>query len=67
MKGKFLLYAILVSLLSTVISWGQFFASLAPSTSSGRGSNWSTRTGTGGGVWGNGTGGTSGAGGGGHK
>lgn len=66
MKGKFIIYAVVVSLFTTVVSWGQFFASLAgPSTSSK--SSWSSRTGTGGGTWGNGTGGTWGGGGSGHK
>ena len=64
MKGKFIMYAVLVCLGTTVLNWAQFVASMAtPSRSSG--SSWNSRTGTGGGTWGNGTGGTSG--GSGHK
>jgi hypothetical protein len=67
MKGKFILYAVGVSLVTTLLSWTQFFSSLGPSKNSS-GSAWSSRTGSGGGVWGGGTGGTwGGGGGGGHK
>jgi acidic type I keratin len=64
MKGKFLIYAIVVSLLSSVMSWGQFFRAVNKPSS---GSSWSSRTSGGGGTWGNGTGGTWSGGGGGHK
>jgi hypothetical protein len=57
MKGKFIMYALLVSLGTTLVSWTQFFASLGGP--SGKSNNsWTPRTGTGAGTWGNGTGGT---------
>lgn len=52
MKGKFILYAVLVTLISTVVSWSRLEAG-----GRGPGSTWSSSTGGGGG-W---------AGGGGHK
>lgn len=61
MKGKYTLYAILVITLTSGINWMNMFKS--SSSSSPRGSTWSSNTGPGGGVWGGGTGGTSG----GHK
>ncbi len=57
MKGKFLMYALIASLLGSAMSWSRFLHS--PSSSSG--SNWSSRTGSGSGTWGSGTSG------GGHK
>lgn len=62
MNFKFILYALMVSLLSTTVSWGKFLSSASNSgRTSGRGSSWSSNTGSGGGSWGGG------AGGGGHK
>jgi uncharacterized membrane protein len=64
MNGKFLLYAIVVSLLSTTLSWSRMLSSFGNANSyrSGySGSSWGSTTGGGGGSWGGG------AGGGGHK
>jgi hypothetical protein len=65
MNGKFILYALCVSLVSTVMSWGRMVSSATDSSSSYRsgysGSNWGSTTGGGGGSWGGGGGG------GGHK
>ncbi len=60
MKGKFILYAVLVCLGTSALNWAQFIAS-ASNASRSYGSNWTSRTGTGSGTWGNGTGGTSGS------
>jgi uncharacterized membrane protein len=62
MKGKFMVYALVVTMLSTAFSWGRLFASASNSGNpNSRGSSWTTNTGGGGGAWGGG------AGGGGHK
>jgi hypothetical protein len=65
MNGKFLIYALVVSLLTTTLSWGRLLSSSANSSDGYRsgysGSSWGSTTGGGGGSWGGG------AGGGGHK
>jgi hypothetical protein len=63
MKGKFMAYALVVTMLSTAFSWGRLFSSASNSgmSNGSRGSSWTTNTGGGGGAWGGG------AGGGGHK
>ncbi len=63
MKGKFTMYALLVCLGTSALNWIHFVSSVGSSSRSG--SSWHSRTGTGSGSWGNGTGGTSG--GSGHK
>ncbi|MGZ3254678.1 MAG: hypothetical protein ACXU7D_10260 [Burkholderiaceae bacterium] len=57
MRSKFLIYAVMVTVLSTGISWKRYFASEANDrnySSSGRGSSWGSNTGGG---WGGGGGG----------
>lgn len=61
MGAKFLLYAVLVTTVTTGTSWIKMIRS---STSNNQGNAWSQRTGSGGGYYG---GGYSGGGGGGHK
>jgi hypothetical protein len=62
MNGKFLIYALVVSLASTAISWGRLLSAPSSAGSGYRsGSSWGSTTGGGGGSWGGG------AGGGGHK
>ncbi|MES2205942.1 MAG: hypothetical protein V4525_03985 [Pseudomonadota bacterium] len=60
MKGKFILYALVIAGGSTFFSWSSFFSSIHTSGYKS-GSSWHSRTGSGGGSWG------SGSGGGGHK
>lgn len=57
--GRFLTYAIVVMVFTTVGSWARMFNSFGPST--GSGSGWSSHTGSGGGSYGGGSSG------GGHK
>ncbi|MGZ3236962.1 MAG: hypothetical protein ACXU8A_06250 [Burkholderiaceae bacterium] len=48
MRGKFLIYAVMVTALSTGISWKRYLASAANDqnySSSSRGSSWSTNSG----------------------
>jgi hypothetical protein len=65
MNGKFLIYALVVSLGSTALSWGRLLSAPSSASSGYRsgysGSSWGSTTGGGGGSWGGG------AGGGGHK
>lgn len=60
MKNKFFVYAVLVTMLSSGISWSRFIRSASNSGSSS-GSGWSSHSNYGGGSWGGGSGG------GGHK
>ena len=46
MKGKFILYGVLVCLGTTVVNWTQFISS-ASSQSYSSGSNWASRIGSG--------------------
>jgi hypothetical protein len=64
MKGKFMIYALSISLLGTGVNWLKFFMG---ATSSPSGSTFNSRTSPGGGTWGSGTGGTWSGGSGGHK
>jgi hypothetical protein len=61
MNGKFLVYALVVSLLSTGVSWTKLLSVPSSSGSSWGsgygGSSWSSNTGGGGGSWGGGSGG----------
>jgi S-adenosylmethionine decarboxylase proenzyme len=52
MNGKFLLYGIIVTMLSTGVSWTKFLAVTAAdsTSSSGRGSSWTSTTGGSGGT-----------------
>jgi hypothetical protein len=59
MKNKFFIYAMLVTVLSSSVSWGRLLFS---SRNAGSGSSWSSSSGSSGGSWGSGSGG-----GGGHK
>ncbi|MFZ6751096.1 hypothetical protein [Undibacterium sp. Ren11W] len=59
MKTKFFIYAMLVTLLTSGVSWSRFLFS---SRNAGSGSSWSSSSGSSGGSWGSGSGG-----GGGHK
>ena len=52
MNTKYFLYAILVTAVTTVISWSSMIGS--SSSSSGRGSSWSSHSGSGGGYSGGG-------------
>ena len=54
MKNKFTVYALIVTLLTSGISWSKL---LTPSVSGG-GSSWSSNSGSGGGSWGGGSGGS---------
>jgi hypothetical protein len=58
MKNKFFAYAMMVTVLSSGVSWTKFISTTSSNNSSG--SNWSSRSGSGS-SWG------SGGGGGGHK
>ena len=60
MNRTFLVYAVFVTVLSTVGSWGRLFRSIG-NGEAGAGSSWTSTTGGGGGSYGGG------AGGGGHK
>lgn len=60
MKNKFFAYAMVVTMLSSGVSWTKFIRSASNSGASS-GSSWSSNSGYGGGSWG------SGGGGGGHK
>lgn len=51
--NKFGWYALIVTVLSSSLSWGTFLAT--PSNSSGSGSSWSSSSGSGGGGWGSGS------------
>jgi uncharacterized membrane protein YgcG len=58
MKWKFILYALVVSMLCTTASWSKLLARDDYNSGSGRGgSSWSSNTGDGGGSWGGGGGG----------
>jgi hypothetical protein len=61
MKNKFFVYAMLVTLLTSGVSWTRLLTSSGNSGNSS-GSGWNSRSGYGGGSWGSGSGG-----GGGHK
>lgn len=57
MNGKFILYALIVSFVCTMFSWGALLDGPGGSSSSshaGSGSTWSSNTGSGGGSWGSG-------------
>ena len=47
MKGKFIIYALLVSFVSAAASWGNLLNSPSGSSTSGSGSSWSSNTGSG--------------------
>jgi hypothetical protein len=56
MRGKFLVYAVMVTVLSTGVSWKRYLGSAYNDrnySSSGRGSSWGSNTGS----WGGGGGG----------
>jgi hypothetical protein len=60
MNGKFIVYALAVSLLSTGVSWTKMLRTSSGSSNWGSGysgSSWSSNTGSGGGSWGGGAGG----------
>ncbi|MDY7574908.1 hypothetical protein [Actimicrobium sp. CCI2.3] len=60
MNVKFVVYAVLVTALSTGVSWAKLIGSATSSDSVGsaaRGSGWSSNTGGRGGSWGGGSGG----------
>jgi uncharacterized membrane protein YgcG len=45
MNNKYFIYALVVTLITTTVSWSRMFSS---TTSTGRGSTWSSGTGSGG-------------------
>lgn len=53
MSGKFIIYALLVSLVCTILSWGELTDGSSGSYRSGSGSTWSSNSGGG---WGGGGG-----------
>lgn len=56
MKSKFTMYALVVTLLTSTISWGKFISSVGSGgRSSGSGSSWNSNTGYSGGSWGGGS------------
>ncbi len=59
MNGKFFAYALVVTVLSTGVSWTKFIRAATTnseySSSSGRGSSWSSNTGGSSGSWGSGS------------
>lgn len=61
MNGKFLVYAVVVTALSTGINWTRFISSAVSSSnqSSNSGSSWSSHTSGSGGTWGSGSSGGS--------
>lgn len=60
MNGKFLVYAVVVTALSTGINWTRFISSaVSSSQSSNSGSSWSSHTSGSGGTWGSGSSGGS--------
>lgn len=54
MKGKFIVYAFLVSLVCTALSWSTFTDGGGGSSSYRSGSTWSSNSGVSGGSWGGG-------------
>ena len=55
MNGKFIVYALIVSFVCTISSWGALLDGSGGSGPSSRsGSSWSSNTGSGGGSWGGG-------------
>lgn len=57
MNGKFIVYAVIVTMLSTGVSWSRFLSAAisSGSSSSSSGSSWSSSTGSSGGSWGSGS------------
>ncbi|WP_170942250.1 hypothetical protein [Noviherbaspirillum denitrificans] len=55
MNGKFILYALMVSLVCTILSWGEL-ADGGSGSASRSGSSWSSNSGSTGGSWGGGGG-----------